>query len=363
MHKRFKPHLEKLVRYQTSVGRDLEKGIRLDRNERVSNFDQKMREDFFKKLPPWIFNASPEPEPFYQKISKFLGIDREKIYVTNGITEASKFLFETLTNPGDNIIVLDPTYPMYSVYAKFYQVEYRKFSYTNQLAPDWASLERSIDDKTAFVVIPNPNLPIESALSLDEIKKIAQLCKKHNSFLLVDEAYHYFGAPSAVELIDQYDHVFVGRSFSKAFGMAGIRLGFLLGTKENINYVAKTRSLVEANALSMAIAGYLIEHPEVMQAHIREVKEGALYLQTELTQMGLRWHGGNVTNGILVFLDDESESKDLVNYLREKKIYIRGAFEPPFQSCVRISIGSKEMMAPLVTAFQTWLKKRTKALK
>jgi len=91
MKNHFKPHIENLVRYQTSLGRDLDNGLRLDRNERISNFSAEVLSDIFSKFKPYSLSASPETDMLYQKIAMSLGVQREKIYVTCGITEASEF--------------------------------------------------------------------------------------------------------------------------------------------------------------------------------------------------------------------------------------------------------------------------------
>lgn len=360
MKSHFKSHINNLVRYQTSSGRDLDYGLRLDRNEKVSNFAEEVIADIFSKFKSYSLSASPEATSLYQKIAKSLNIQIEKIYITNGITEGIKFLFETLTNPGENVVVLDPTYPMYSVYAKMYQTEYQKFIFKKDLSPDWNSLYDNIDDYTTLIMIPNPNLPIECMFTIEEIRSVADKCKEHRSVLVIDEAYYYFGAPTVLELIDEYDNLVVMRSFSKAYGLAGLRLGFMVSSVENIQYLSKTRSLVESNTLSMAIAEYILDHPELRENHVREVKEGSQYIQKELTNLGLRWFGGNVTNGILIFLNNENESKDLVAYLKKKKIYIRGSFEPPYHSCVRVSIGAKKIMELFIESLKDWLEQRKK---
>lgn len=357
MKKHFKPHINNIVRYQTSIGRDLEKGLRLDRNEKVSNFPSEVSADIFNRFKSYSLSASPDPNTLYQKIAMSLGIQKEKIYITNGITEGIRILFETLTNPGDNVVVLDPTYPMYSIYARIYQNEYRKFGFKKDLSPDWDSLYQGIDESTTMVMIPNPNLPIENMFSIEEVRHIADKCKENQAVLVIDEAYHYFGASSVLELIDDYENLVVMRTFSKAYGIAGIRLGFMISSVENIQYLSKTRSLVESNTLSMEVAAYMLDHPELLQEHVREVKEGAQYIQKELTKLGFRWFGGNFTNGILIFLNNENETKDLVEWLKGKNIYIRGAFEPPYNICVRVSIGPKEIMKIFADAFRNWLEK------
>ena len=362
MKNHFKPHIDNLTRYQTSLGRDLDNGLRLDRNERVSDFPKEVVDDIFRKFPPYSLSASPESGGLYKKIAQSLGISEEEIYISSGITEGIRILFETLTNPGENVIVLDPTYPMYSIYAKMHRTEYRKFGYKQDLSPDWQTFYSNIDNKTTLVMVPNPNLPVESVFTAEEIRRMAEKCKEHKAVLVIDEAYHYFGAPSVLKLIDEYDNLVVMRTFSKAYGLAAVRLGFMVSSSENIRYLSKTRSIVESNTFSMGIAEYMLDHPELMQDHARAVKEGGNYLQDELTKLGFRWHGGNFTNGMLVFLDKKDDVGDLIKSLKKRKIYIRGSFEPPYDSCVRISIGPREIMEIFIGSLRDWVKQKKRSI-
>ncbi len=362
MKKHFKPHIENLKRYQTSVGRDLENGCRLDRNEKVSNFSDEVIKDVLSRFRNYSLSASPESEPLYTKIAATFNILRERIYLSCGITEGIKFLYETVTNPGDNVVVLDPTYPMYMVYAKLYQLDYRKFSYTEEYLPNVETLNQNMDHKTKFVIIPNPNLPIESFFSVEEVRAIADKCRANGTFLVIDEAYHFFGAPTVLDLVDEYDNLIVFRTFSKAYGLAAIRLGYMVSQKENIEYFSATRSLVESNTLSMTVAQYFLDHPELRDAHVQEVNEGGKYLQNQLTQLGLKWHGGNITSGILIFLDTKGQSDHIVQHMRSKKIYIRGSFEEPYETCIRVSLGSKEILKKFVDELKIWVEKHAAIL-
>lgn len=359
MKARFKKHINDMVRYQTSLGRDLVHGIRLDRNERVSNFEPAIFESILKSFPPYLISASPEAATIYNKIARHLNIDTNKIYLSCGITEGVRFIYETMTHPGDNVIVLDPTYPMYKVYAEFFQLNYKKLGVTKDLKVDVKSLYSLIDEKTAIVAIANPNLPIETAMTHAEILPILEYCQKRNIVVIIDEAYHYFGAETVLDLVDRFDNLIVMRTFSKAFGGAGLRLGFMVSQSLNIEYFSKTRSIVESNTFSMGVGEYLLDHIEIMRAHVKEVKAGALYLQEQLKRLDLRFHGGNFTNGILVFLTSPKDSKDAVAYFRDQKIYIRGSFEAPYEACIRISIGHKPAMKAFMDAFEPWIKQRS----
>jgi histidinol-phosphate aminotransferase len=342
-------------RYQTSLGRDLEHGIRLDRNEKISNFSKDLLSDLWSQLPDYCLSASPESENLYMKISKELNVPRDHLFLANGITEGIRILYEFFASPGDNVICLDPTYPMYSIYAKMQQIEYRKFTYNKEtLKPDLSTLYSQLDEKTKFVIIPNPNLPIESCFDPKELYEIAKKCKENNTILIVDEAYHFFGSQTVIPYLKDFDNLIIMRTFSKAYGLAGLRIGYMISNPETIQYVSKSRSIVESNTLSMATAEYFLDHPEIKEAHVNEVKMGAKYLQTELNNLGIKWIGANYTNGILIFLKNKEESQSAVQFLKERKIYIRGSFEEPFEATIRISIGSIDSMKSFLKEFINW---------
>ena len=132
MKKPFKRHILNLARYQTSTGRALAKGLRLDRNERVDDLEAEILEDIWKSLPEYCLAASPEAGSLYRAIADNLGVEVDQIFISTGITEGIRVLYDFCCNPGDNVVCLDPTYPMYSVYAKMYDVEYRPLTYNVQ---------------------------------------------------------------------------------------------------------------------------------------------------------------------------------------------------------------------------------------
>jgi histidinol-phosphate aminotransferase len=245
---------------------------------------------------------------------------------------------------------------MYEVYSKIFQTEYRRFGFLEDFKIDIEGLFEEINNSTTLVCLPNPNLPVESNVGLHEIREVATKCKEHDAVLVVDEAYDMFGVSSSIDLINEYDNLVILRSFSKAFGLAGIRLGYVLSNAENIEYLSKTRSLVEASGPSMAIAEYMLDHSEIAKDYVCRVREGAKHLQGKLDKLGLRWYGGAYSNGLLVFLQDVPAVDDLISKMKKQKIYIRGSFEPPYDCCIRITIGPVEAMDSFFSIFENCLK-------
>lgn len=353
--RRFKKHLLVIERKRTSTGRYLQKGLRLDRNERVTEFPKKIMKDIYRLLPSYLFNAYPDIDNFYRALSKWTGVPANQLYVTNAITEGIRIVFETVISEGDEVVMIQPTFPMYKIYADIYQVKLKEVSFKKDLTLNAQAICDAISKNTVLVCLPNPNLPIESNFNLDEIRQIANKCKEYNSFLIIDEAYAFFGAKSAMPLLAEYDNIIIFQTFSKAFGLAGVRLGYIVSTEENIEYLSKTRSLVESNALSLAVGEYMLKHVEIMRKYVAEVSQGRNYVQNRLSKLGVRWFGGNFSNGMLIFLRDKKQTQELLEALKEKKIYLRGSFEYPIENCIRLTLGPKPIMVQFMREFENIL--------
>ncbi|MEQ1919464.1 MAG: histidinol-phosphate transaminase [Elusimicrobiota bacterium] len=355
--KRFKTHLLALERNRTSTGRDTDNGLCLDRNERVIPFPKSVMNALRKTLTSQVLTYYPDTDAVYAKLARFTGMPADHLYITNGITESIRVLYETLTSPGDEVIVIDPTYPMYRIYSHIYQVRHRPIGFDEKPELCLSDAHAALSAKTVFLAIANPNLPIESYVSLDTLRDLARRCREVGAFLVVDEAYGFFGAETATGLIKEFDNVIVLQTYSKAFGLAGARLGYMISRPETIAYLSKTRSLVESNGPSLAIASYMLDHPEIMRAYSRAVREGRNELRRGLDKLGARWLGGDRTNAMLVFLRDNDAVKDLVACMRLKKIYIRASFDKPLDRAVRITLGPRKAMSAFLKELTAWLKK------
>ena len=111
------------------------------------------------------------------------------------------------------------------------------------------------------------------------VKVLADRCNRYDAILVLDEVYYPFSDITGIELIKEYDNVLIMRSFSKAFGLAGIRLGYLIGNSENIDYISKTRTGYESNSVSMGIASFFIDRYDIVLEYVREVKDGLNFLK------------------------------------------------------------------------------------
>jgi histidinol-phosphate aminotransferase len=337
-----KQHLQNLNRTRASAYSVRNDGLYLDRNERVEEYSDEVMDRLLRSISKIPLNRYPELPLFYRKLSNWLCVPENQIYVTEGVSGAIKSLMETISRPGDNIVCPTPTFALYSVYSEMFQLEHRNIGYTSEYLLNKDQLFEKIDNNTAIVFLPNPNIPIAGTLGLDDLRLIANHCRKNNAFLVIDEVYYPFGGPTAISLIDDYDNIFVIRSFSKAFGLAGIRLGYLLGSAKNIDYVSKTRTGYETNSVSIGIASFFIDNFQLVEDYIHQVKDGFKYLKAELDKHGFKHNGGNDGNFLYVDLGSAELSSNVVKKLQERKIYIRGGWEEPFSKGVSITGASRK---------------------
>ena len=281
-------HLLRIERMRVSEGRDLENGLRLDRNERVSAWGKDFLTDIFSNKPDWFMSVYPEMDPLYQKLSEFLKISKEKILLTSGIDGGIKTILEICTNPfRDSIGVLSPTYAMYKVYSNIFQLNLEEISYTKDLKTNFHLIYEFLETNPKILFIPNPNQPIEDTLSYDQLSEICKFAEYKKCLVVVDEAYHHFGADSAINLVNEYQNVIVAWDFSKAFGVPSIRLGFLVSSIENMKKLSKTRFAHESNSLSNAVACYLIENFNKVEIYVNKIIECRSLLKNDLQKLGL----------------------------------------------------------------------------
>ena len=340
-------HLKSLKRFRVSEGRNLEKGLRLDRNEKVDNWPK----DFINKVladkPEGFFSMYPEITPLYKKLANHLKINEKQILITSGIDESIKNLFASLTAPGDKVAVFSPTYLMYEIYSNIFRIKFHPLTYSEDYKLKKDELDQFLSLNPTILFVPNPNQPIESSLSLNELKELALKCKQKNCFLVLDEAYYMFGADTGISLLKEFDNVIILRTFSKAFGVPSIRTGFTISTEENMEIISKMRIAHELSSTSIAIAEYLLDNFYIVENYCQQIKKSRDMILSEINKLGLEARGKH-GNYILIKFASEKIANNLVNFLKKRLIYVKGPYKDHWKKCIAVSIGVKEKMKPFM---------------
>ena len=355
----FKKNIQDLVRVQTSQNRDIEKGIILDRNERVDSYNSQTFKKILNNISKNSLNATPDISSLYEKISKFHNLKKNNIYITQGITECMSHIMFSTIKKDDEAIIMYPTYPMYEVLFKLHNVKYKLWKFTNNFELNISDLKKNITKKTKVLFLVNPNLPIEYEFTEKYKNEIYKICKKNNILIVYDEAYFHFGSKSEISKINKYKNLIVMRTFSKAWGLSGIRLGYMVANSNLTKYISKCRSLVETNSLSFQVALWALKN-KIFHAHVEQVKKGSKFLREKLKIYGEEFHGGLTTNAIIIKLQNKVLTEKLRSYLARKKIYIRTGFVKPIENYVRISLCSPKKLSIFFNEYIKWKKRYIK---
>lgn len=246
-----KKSLENIELYDVPLFEE-EWNLKLDMNENLFGPSEKVL-NAIRNLEAKDIKFYPLYGEISQKIADFTGFKSENIKVTNGADEAIYSIFQTYLNPEDKVLTVTPTFSMPFIYAKVVGSDVEKVPYeTRWEFPINKFLEKISDKNIKVVYLTTPNSPTGEVISSENIDKILELSA--DKVVLIDETYGNYCNSSYKELVKKYDNVFIVKSFSKDFALAGLRLGYIISSKENIKQIKSVVSPFSVNSVA-AIAG------------------------------------------------------------------------------------------------------------
>ena len=348
---KFKPWIDDVERindFETSrFGK-----LRLDKNERVTPFGNDFFNSIIKAISSEHLNAYPEPGLLYNKLSMHCNVGHENIVVTAGADGAIRHCFDLFVNPDDQVICLDPTFAMVEVYCRLYKAKRVAIKYRENLTLNFTKLENSINKKTSLIVIANPNSPTGTLINEKDLKKILHVAQLNKVAVLIDEAYFGFSDFTALPFLNEFDNLVVSRTFSKVFGLAGLRVGFLVANRQLADLLRKFKPMYEVNQLAIQIAIQALENYDLVQNYITEVKCGKNFFLTRSRELGFKSIDTH-TNFVHVDLGDHYH--EIRNCLKEENILVKGGLPVKgFEKFLRFSVGPKNSMERVIPIFESF---------
>jgi len=323
--------------------------LRLDLNENPGGLPQEFIDEVLSGITPQIVSQYPETLHFSEVLAKFLETDINHICLVNGSAEGIRYIIQAFTSENGRIVGVVPSYFMFQVYSEMYGRSFVKVPYNEDLTMDVSNIIREMTEETQLLILLNPNNPMGNVYTDDEFEHIIKTAKQKQITVLVDEAYHYFYPKTFIKYALNDEHIFVTRTFSKLFSMAGCRLGYVVGWPEGVKMVQKLCTPHNTNAFAMKFAEEIISHQEVLQNLIDKFNEGRQYLINTLDSHGYQ-HKGEAGN--FIFIKVNSDALTVVSRMRaEKKILIKSYPNVgEFGTCLRVSIGEKKYMEQFCSA-------------
>ncbi|RKS52988.1 histidinol-phosphate aminotransferase [Gillisia mitskevichiae] len=293
-------------------------------------------------------NRYPDPQQkkLKSKLAEIKNIPTKNILLGNGSDEVLDLIYRAFCEPAkDNIITLPPTYGMYNVLAGINNIESREVLLTGDFEPNVDEIFKNVDKNTKLIFLCSPNNPTGNSFSR---KNIAEILEKFEGLVVIDEAYIDFSEQASwIEDLDKYPNLIITQTLSKAFGMAGIRLGICYASKEIIAVLNKIKPPYNVNELTQNRAQYRLQNISEVNREIADILIERDTLSKVLLEVKfIKKIYRSDANFLLVKVDDALKR---YNQLLSKGIVIRNRTKQPLcENTLRFTIGTKEENLKLI---------------
>lgn len=290
-------------------------------------------------------------EKLVNSLSEYYHVDPAKIFVGVGSDDVLAMSFMTFFNSDKPILFPDITYSFYDVWAELYRIPYK----TCALTDDFHIKKEDYMVPNGGVIFPNPNAPTGVLESVDMIEEIIRA--NRDVVVIIDEAYVDFGGESVLPLIDKYDNLLVVQTFSKSRALAGMRIGFAMGSEKLIGYLKDAKFSFNSYTLNMP----------AIEMGVEAVKDDAYFKETvnriiatrervkgELKELGFDFTDSK--SNFLFATHKTVPAQELFRVLKENGIYVRYWNKKRIDNRLRITIGTDEQMDQLISFLREYLK-------
>ena len=322
-------------------------GLNLDLNENLAGCSPRVLARL-RKLSVEDLSRYPHRELGERLVAQFLGVAPEQVLLTNGADDALTALFATYLSVGSELILADPTFVMYPLLgtafgANLVQVPARgDFSLP---ADDFLS---RISPRTRIIAIANPNNPTGAVASAPDLVRIVKAAP--DAAVLIDEAYFDFYGQTMLPEVGHYPNLFVTRTFSKAYGLAGLRLGALVGPAEHVDYIRRFWPPFNVNAVALACLEVALADQDFVRDYVAQIKEGREQIERACKELGLQCWPSSAS---FVLLRAGTSATAFVEAMQRRRILVRDCSHAPgCQGCVRITVPPREHTAALLAGMR-----------
>jgi histidinol-phosphate aminotransferase len=309
--------------------------LRLDFNENTVGCSPAVVRALVQAITQERLTIYPEYEATRRVLSEFFALPESQFLLTNGTDEAIQVLVNTYVDDDQEAIILTPSYAMYRFYAEVAGANVRNLPYrAGSLAFPLEELLAAITPATRAILLSNPNNPTGTGIDLPTIETILQ--RAPHAAVLIDEAYYEFCGVTALPLIERYRNLFVGRTFSKAYGLAGLRIGCLFSQAENVKFLHKAQSPYSVNILAAIAARAGVADPGYVSEFVRQSVAARDLLYAGFEKRGIPFYK---SQGNFVLFDVGAASIGIRDGLRERGVLVRDrSYE--IEGCVRVTAGT-----------------------
>jgi histidinol-phosphate aminotransferase len=287
-------------------------------------------------------------------VSSFLGFNESELSVANGADEIMDLLMKVFVRRGSKVMVIEPTFPMYTFFTQLYGGKTVTSMLKTDFRLDVDAILKKADRKTSLLFVCSPNNPTGNQFEKGDIKK---LLKEFNGVVMVDEAYADFAPYSVINWVRDYDNLAVLRSFSKAFGLAGLRLGYLVSNKSIVKYVQRVMSPFNLNVVPQQLITLALKNWNYFEERIKFVVNEREWLMENLAQIDGVTPYPSAANFILFKVTkSDLTSARVKESLETRNVLVKDRGHLPLlENCIRVTVGTRDMNETFLSALMETL--------
>jgi len=321
---------------------------KLDWNECNLPFD----ENYLLKLKESVLNVNLSEYPninndeLLNGLEKYCGINKSNIQIFNGSDSALHYIFATFLNSETKVLMYYPNYNQVESYIQLYSNNLNYSHITDLFGSHTYNFEDINDNDVIYITNPNnPTGKIIDPTVIEELLKIHP-----NKLFIIDEAYYEFSDKTCVKLINNFNNIIVTRTFSKAFSLASIRLGYICTNKKNINEIDKIRNTKEVNSFAQILGVVALNNINYIKNRVEVINNNKKFFINELKKLNIEFIE-SMSNFVLIRVKNSSF---LIDNLTKKNILVRDRSTfTGLENCVRITIGEMNDMITIINTLKT----------
>ena len=322
--------------------------LKLDWNESTIPPSPKVRERILSLMDePGFFNLYPATvnNDLLAALSTYTSLPVENIQYFSSSDALHEYICKVFVSVGDPVLILGPSYDNFRLTCQANGADVHFSNYNANFEFEEEKFEKDIlTIEPAMVYICNPNNPTGNFHSQEYIEHL--LTTFPDTLFLIDEAYYEFAGRSVKDLVLRYDNILISRTMSKAFGLANFRVGYLLASKDNVQFINKIRNPKSLSTFAQQASLAALNDADYMWDYVRQVRESKVWFLNELNARcpSIKTFAGNGNFSMLMFASVE-EKRAVADCLAKNNIFVRELSQDvSVESCLRITIGTKEQM-------------------
>ena len=275
--------LERRTYEAPAEGRDGK--MRLDFNENTAGCSPAVLQAL-RKISARQLAMYPEYQESTDRLARYFGVRSQELLLTNGGDDALRVFFDTFVDAGSTVLCCEPTFPMYRYYAEIFGARVEASRYGPQMEFPMSAVLAAVKRNPRVLFIANPNNPTGTLLPATGVEKILRAAK--NTVVVIDEAYAEFSGVTVVSHTRKYPNLFVARTFSKAAGLAALRLGAVIARADSLSYLRRAMPPFPVNVAALVAAQAAVGDRAAIRRHVHEILQRREWFAKELLGLGVR---------------------------------------------------------------------------